>query len=136
MARSINRLTDLRVRREKAPGLYPDGRGLYLQVTSTGGKSWVFRYMLRRKAREMGLGSFLDVSLAEARDAADEARKLRRQGIDPIEAKRAKTAAQAVAGAKALTFDECCDGYVADHKTGWGSMHTRVWTNSLKIGRA
>ena len=132
MARSINRLTDLRVRREKAPGLYPDGRGLYLQVTSTGGKSWVFRYMLRRKAREMGLGSFLDVSLAEARDAADEARKLRRQGIDPIEAKRAKTAAQAVAGAKALTFDECCDGYVADHKTGWGSMHTRVWTNSIR----
>jgi integrase len=132
MARKIDRLTDLRVRREKAPGLYPDGRGLYLQVTSTGGKSWVFRYMLRRKAREMGLGSFLDVSLAEARDSADEARKLRKQGIDPIEARRAKTAAQAVAEAKVLTFDECCDGYVADHKTGWGSMHTRVWTNSIR----
>src|SRR5258708_29476164 len=106
MARSINRLTDLRVRREKAPGLYPDGRGLYLQVTSTGGKSWVFRYMLRRKAREMGLGSFLDVSLAEARDAADEARKLRRQGIDPIEAKRAKPAGRGGRGAKALTLSQ------------------------------
>jgi integrase len=132
MGRTPNRLTDLRVRREKAPGLYHDGRGLYLQVIATGAKSWVFRYMLRGRAREMGLGSYPDVALADARTKAKEARNLRTDGIDPIEARRAKKAVQALAEAKSLTFDECCDGYVADHKAGWGRQHEQGWINSIR----
>jgi len=89
MARSINRLTDLKVRREKAPGLYHDGGGLYLQVTASGAKSWVLRYMLRGKAREMGLGSVALVSLADARTRAVEARRLCLDGIDPIDQRKA-----------------------------------------------
>src|SRR5258707_4605138 len=132
MARTTNRLTDLRVRREKAPGLYHDGRGLYLQVIATGAKSWVFRYMLRGRAREMGLGSYPDVALADARTKAKEARNLRADGIDPIEARRAKKAVQALAEAKSLTFDECCDGYAGDDQTGWGIHHKQGRTNSIR----
>jgi integrase len=132
MARQTERLTDLKVRREKKPGHYPDGRGLYLQVTGTGGKSWVLRYMLRGKAREMGLGSYPDVSLADARTKASGARNLRAEGIDPIEARHAKKAEQAAADARIQTFNECCDGYVADHEKGWGSHHRQVWVNSIR----
>ncbi len=132
MDRDKGRLTDLKVRREKEPGLHHDGRGLYLQVTATGAKSWVLRYMLRGKAREMGLGSYDDVGLADARAKAKEARNLRADGIDPIEARRAKKAAQALAEAKSQTFDECCDGYVGDHQTGWGIHHKQGWTNSIR----
>jgi integrase len=128
-----DRLTALGVDKQKKPGLYHDGRGLYLQVTSTGAKTWVLRYMLRGRAREMGLGSYnQDVSLADAREKAKEARKLGKQGIDPIENRKAKKAAQVVAEARAITFDECCDGYVADHEKGWGADHKRVWTNSVR----
>ncbi len=70
--------------------MYPDGAGLYLQVTrglhDTPRRSWVLRYRtIGGKIREMGLGSALDVSLAEARCDADDARKLVRRGRDPIE---------------------------------------------------
>jgi integrase len=132
MARGTDRLTDLKARRERAPGLHHDGRGLYLQVTTSGAKSWVLRYMLRGKAREMGLGSYPDVGLADARRKAKDARNLRAEGIDPIEAKRAKKAEQATAEAKTLTFDQCCDGYVADHDKGWSEDHKRVWVNSIR----
>src|SRR5258708_7902536 len=99
--KKTDRLTDLGIRNQKKAGLYHDGRGLYLQVTSTGAKTWVFRYMLRGRAREMGLGSYPDdVSLAEARDKAKEVGKLRKRGIDPIEHRKAERAAQAVAEAK------------------------------------
>ncbi len=102
----IGKLSALKVAREKRPGLYGDGGGLYLQVTTRGSKSWIFRYWtakrdpttgavardpttnkVRGRAREMGLGSFITISLAEARDRALECRKLREQEIDPIEAR-------------------------------------------------
>jgi integrase len=140
MARSIHRLTDLRVRRERTPGLYHDGGGLYLQVTvsesapgeKSWAKSWVFRYMLRGKAREMGLGSLTLVSLADARARAIEARRLCLEGVDPIDHRKAKRAAQALDDAKAMTFDQCSDGFVADHEAGWTPRHKRVWENSIR----
>ncbi len=67
MARQTNRLTARSVAGAQAPGLYPDGNGLYLQVAKGGSKSWIFRYMLRDKARHMGLGGIDTVSLSEAR---------------------------------------------------------------------
>jgi hypothetical protein len=56
MARTVEKLSALRVEKETKPGLYGDGHGLYLRVSKTGAKSWVFRYMLDRHPREMGLG--------------------------------------------------------------------------------
>jgi integrase len=125
MARSINRLTDLKVRREKAPGLHHDGGGLYLQVTASGAKSWVLRYMLRGKAREMGLGPVALVSLSEARIRAVEARRLCLDGIDPIEHRKARRAAKALNEAKAKTFTECVDGWIDANADGWGSEKYR-----------
>jgi hypothetical protein len=70
------KLTTLAVQRQKTPGRYGDGAGLWLQVSAGGGKSWLFRYMRNGKARHMGLGPVEIVSLAKARDMARDARRL------------------------------------------------------------
>jgi hypothetical protein len=132
MARTLERLTALAVSRAKGPGYYPDGGGLYLQVTVSGSKSWVYRYMLAGKAREMGLGSLPDTSLSEARGKVLEARKLRREGIDPIEYRKASRAAARLEAAKAITFKECAARYIASHKKGWRTeKHALLWTNTI-----
>ena len=74
MGRAVERLKVLQVERfSKKPGLYNDGAGLCLRVTSPTARPWVLRYMLNGMAREMGLGSYPEISLAEARVAATEA---------------------------------------------------------------
>jgi len=73
MARENNRLSAIGLANKK-PGFHPDGRGLYLSVNPSGSRSWIFRYMLRGRSRDMGLGSFPDISLSEARNAATDAR--------------------------------------------------------------
>jgi hypothetical protein len=65
MAKTVGKLTALQIGRKLKPKLYADGAGLYLQVTETGAKSWVYRFMIRGKARAMGLGSLSAVSLAD-----------------------------------------------------------------------
>jgi hypothetical protein len=77
------KLTVVKVRALIKPGRYGDGEGLWLQVRDAEHRSWLFRFMLNGKARQMGLGAVEDVTLAEAREAAEEARKLLRQGSDP-----------------------------------------------------
>jgi len=84
MPRAVNRLTVAKVRALKEPGTHADGNGLYLQIRSNS-KAWIFRYMGHGRARTMGLGSTIEVSLAEARDRAQAARALLRDGIDPIQ---------------------------------------------------
>jgi len=61
-----------------------DSKGLFLLVTTSGGKSWRFKYRFGRKEKLLTLGRYPDVSLAEARDLHDEARKLLRAGKDLI----------------------------------------------------
>src|SRR5437870_1426206 len=109
MARTTGRLTALKVQRAKRPGMYADGGGLYLQVTE-GGASWLYRYMLAGRAREMGLGPLALFGLSEARSKALEARRLRHEGIDPIEARRAIRAQARLDNAKAITFKQCAEG--------------------------
>jgi integrase len=129
---SIERLTALQVSRAKAPGMYADGRGLYLAVTTAGARSWVYRFMLRGCSREMGLGSLTAVTLAEARRKATEARRLRAAGADPLEAKRAERAAAAVATAKTVTFREAAAAYVEAHRAGWrNAKHAGQWETTL-----
>ena len=79
MSRTTGRLTALRVARAKQPGMYADGGGLYLQV-SDNGASWIYRYMIAGRAREMGLGPLALFGLSEARAKALDARKLRHEG--------------------------------------------------------
>ena len=83
MARTLNRLSAIKVSRAKAKGLYADGGGLYLRVADGGSKGWVFRFVVNGRLRDMGLGPTHTLSLAEAREAATECRKLRLQGIAP-----------------------------------------------------
>ena len=85
MART-GKLSGIEVAKAKAPAVLHDGGGLYLRVSPTGAKSWVFRIQLSGKRRDMGLGPYPDISLAEARAKAAEHRKQRHEGIDPLDA--------------------------------------------------
>ena len=79
-----NKLTAVKIKKLKERGSYHDGGGLYLYVSKEGAKHWVYRFMLNKRRREMGLGSLDDFSIAEAREQRDTQRKLTKQGIDPF----------------------------------------------------
>ena len=66
-----------------------DGAGLYFQISRAGVASWLFRYMLAGKSREMGLGPYPAVTLAKARELAADQRKLLATGNDPMAARDA-----------------------------------------------
>src|SRR3990172_6491594 len=107
MGYSMGKLTDVRVRKTAQTGLHNDGFGLYLKVTDSGARSWIFRFKTGGRARDMGLGPYPEISLAEAREKAADARKLTRQGIDPIEARKADGRA-----ANGMTFDKAAAAYI------------------------
>ncbi len=133
MPKKVAGLSARRVETIKVPGLFADGHGLYLQVTATGAKSWIFRYAIRGRRRDMGLGSTSLFSLAEAREKAIEAKKLVVAGVDPIETKQARAAALAVEMAKAVTFKECAEAYMESMRAGWkNAKHAAQWTSTLE----
>jgi integrase len=134
MGRAVEKLKALRVEKvSKKPGLYNDGAGLCLRVTSPTARSWVLRYMLDGNAREMGLGPYPDISLAEARVAAAEARKLKALGKDPIDAREALRAQQRAEAARAVTFRYCADAFIAARKSGWkNAKHAAQWKATLE----
>jgi integrase len=109
----------------KEPGHYGDGSGLYLQVSDYGTRSWVFRYKLNAKAREMGLGSVNTFTLKEARERARAARQLLADGIDPIQARKEKRDAKRATEAKRVTFEECARLYIEAHGAAWRSERHR-----------
>jgi hypothetical protein len=84
MATRVNRLSVRRAQTEKMPGRHADGGNLYLNVTPSGARSWVFLYKRAGRRREMGLGSVADVSLARAREIAATCRQALAQGRDPL----------------------------------------------------
>jgi integrase len=147
-----SKLTALKVAREKRPGLYGDGGGLYLQVTKLGAKSWIFRFWVaerdpktgaivrdpkthkvRGRSRETGLGSCTTVSLAEARERALECRKLREKDIDPIDARGAAKRQVSLERAKSLKFKEAAATYIAAHRAAWkNDKHAGQWTATLQ----
>jgi integrase len=134
--RQTNKLAALTIDRLRVSGLYPDGGGLYLQVTqgSNGApcKSWLFRFEIDGRERRMGLGSLAEVSLKQAREKAANARKVVSQGDDPIEARRAERTAAVLRSAQAITFDQCRDAHIAAHRAGWrNAKHAALWTNTL-----
>ena len=132
MARSINRLSPRTVATVTERGYYADGDGLYLQVSAYGTKSWLFRFTLAGKAREMGLGAVNTVSLAEAREEARRCRKLVREGVDPIEVRKAERTKAMVEAATALNFRQCAEAYIKAHEAGWRNpKHRQQWGNTL-----
>lgn len=132
MARQVNRLSARAVSTAKNPGLMADGGGLYLQVTATGAKTWIYRFTIGGKTRDMGLGALHTVSLTKARESAAECRSLVRDGIDPIERRKTLRLAEMASSAKALTFKQCAEAYIEAHKSGWkNAKHADQWTNTL-----
>jgi integrase len=128
----IGKLTGLQVQREKGPAVLHDGGGLYLRVTPTGAKSWVFRFQLDGKRRDMGLGPFPDISLADARGKAAALRQQRHGGTDPLEARRAERAQARLETAKGRTFRQVAEEFIARNESGWrNAKHRDQWRNTL-----
>jgi integrase len=137
MARDIGKLTAVAVKNATRRGLYGDGGGLYLQVSPAGTKSWLFIYKIGNKRRDMGLGPIYTVTLAEARQKALECRKLRLDGLDPLDARNAaRQAGQTQARldtARSMTFQACAEAYIAANKATWRNpKHAAQWTATLK----
>jgi integrase len=140
-------LTNLKIQKakypegRKGPFLISDGSGLSLQIMPSGSKSWVLRFMLNGKARTMGLGAFGDqgdgVSLAKARDLAASARAHVKQGLDPLEARKANQVAQAeknaAKAARSKTFEDVAKEYITAHEVGWTVKHRAQWRSTLAV---
>jgi integrase len=132
MPKTVGRLTALKVSRDLLEGMHADGAGLYLHVSASGAKSWIYRYSLRRKAREMGLGSLSALSLADARIKTAECRALCQQGLDPIEVRKAREAQAALEAAKAITFKQAAEQYIEAKRAEWkNAKHASQWANTL-----
>lgn len=133
MARIKNKLTARTVTNLKTTGYFADGGGLYLQVSKSLSKSWLFIYKRNGKKFEIGLGGIDTCSLAEAREKAIEHKKLIANGIDPLTEKRRIDALKREEKAKSMTFKQCADAYISAHKAGWKNQkHVQQWQNTLE----
>jgi integrase len=132
MARQVNRLSPRFIETHSQSGYYADGGNLYLQITASGGRSWIFRYRRNGRLRDMGLGAVRDVSLKQARIQAQDLRGQVREGIDPIENRRRERAAR-LAEAGVTTFSEAAEAYIRSHKAGWKNRkHEAQWASTLE----
>lgn len=138
MPRKLNNaLTPLAVKNAK-PGRHADGGGLHLLVKESGARSWVYRFMLSGKSRDIGLGPAGPdgISLADARDARDALRLKVKAGIDPLE-ERQREAAEALAAAQAakvagITFKAVAEAYIGANEGRWrNDKHRQQWKNTL-----
>lgn len=135
MPRKAAELGPLAVSRIVAPGMHAVGgvAGLYLQVLPTGARSWVLRARIAGKRRDMGLGGFPDVPLADARRKAREAREAIDAGADPIAERKAAKAALLASGRGALTFKQAAADYISAHEASWKNpKHRQQWRNTLE----
>jgi integrase len=139
MPKKLNHaLTPLAVKNAK-PGRHADGGGLHLLVKGSGARSWVYRFMLRGKARDIGLGAASGpeaISLAKARYKAEALRTVVKAGIDPL-AERHREAAEAIAAEQAakiagISFRAVADAHIATNEGSWrNAKHRQQWSNTL-----
>jgi integrase len=115
------------------PGMTNDGQGLYFQISRTGGTSWVYRYKIAGKTRDMGLGKYPDVSLATARTKAGEARTQRAHGKDPLADRDAQREAQRIKEARRITFEVLASEYLEAHGAGWSAEWRKDWERKLRL---
>ena len=114
------------------PGMYLASRNLYVQVSRTGTKSWIFRYAHNGMTHDMGFGSLELVTLAEARDKALLCRKMLLDGTDPLEERRNKRSQALLTAAGRITFRTCAERYIEAHAAGWRNRKHRIqWANTL-----
>ncbi|NBC33918.1 MAG: integrase arm-type DNA-binding domain-containing protein [Alphaproteobacteria bacterium] len=133
MARLSNKLDAAKLRVLIEPGRYSDGNNLWLQVDKGGARSWLFRYTLNGKARQMGLGPLHTVSLGQARQKAREHRQQLLDGIDPLAARQEARRAALLQAAAAVTFRDAADRYMKAHEAGWrNAKHRQQWKSTLE----
>ena len=122
-------LTDVKVKSAKPsskPIKLTDGFGMHLLVHPNGSKYWRFQYRFTGKQKMLALGVYPAVSLAEARERRDSARKLIANGIDPSEKKKAEK----IEESGALTFETVARSWHSSNKT-WSEGHRTLIINSL-----
>lgn len=135
MPQKARELSPLEVRRLTRPGRWGVGGadGLALQITPAGARSWVLRLTIAGHQREMGLGSFPTITLAEARERARKQRALLKEGVDPISARQAAHSAATAERQAQKTFSEVAAHYVAQHEKSWkNAKHGAQWTSTLR----
>lgn len=128
-------LTALQIKRAQPGDKLSDGGGLRFDVDARGGRSWVFRFTspVTGKERYMGLGPAADITLAQAREAVEDARRQVRKGVDPIEQRKADRAAVRAEATRATTFKTYAEQYVTGKESGWkNDKHRQQWRNSLR----
>ena len=116
------------------PGSHAVGgvAGLTLEVTPTGGKTWLLRVRMGSKRREIGLGGYPSTSLAEARNKARETREAIGKGVDPVAERQAQKAALLAQQASLKTFAWCAATYIASLKDQWKNpKHRQQWENTI-----
>ena len=117
-------LTAVKVKSLNAPGRYADGNGVYLIVEPSGAKRWMLRIMVQGRRRDIGLGGAQIVSLAEARERANNLRKIARAGGDPVAERKTK--------AGVPTFAEAARQVHAERAPAWSNRkHAAQWINTL-----
>ncbi|MGE0531606.1 MAG: tyrosine-type recombinase/integrase [Hyphomonadaceae bacterium] len=137
MPRGGRKLTSIGVRNAKSPGLHPDGDGLYLKVAigkdGLPNKSWIVRvYLPGGKVRDMGLGQASHVTLAEAREAAEAARKAARAGADPVALRKEERRRLVATIENARTFKDCSERFLEMQERRWSNpKHRQQWRNTL-----
>ena len=120
----MGKLTAAKIKSLSKPGLHGDGGTLYLSVAPGGSKSWIQRFTIKGKRRDIGLGGYPLVSLAEAREATFENRKLARSGGDPLAAKRR---------VMAPTFREAAQQTFEANRSRWRSAKVeKTWMQQLE----
>lgn len=140
MPRQAKELSPIEVKRLGHPGrggnvTFAVGgvSGLLLQVTPNGGRSWLLRAAVAGKRREIGLGGYPDVMLAQARERAREAKDKIREGIDPVEERKAARAALETARRRGLTFKAAVDKALAGRLDGYkNAKHRDQWRSTLE----
>lgn len=128
-------MTSVEVRRIERRGLTHVGgcTGLGVNVGPTGAKSWILRVVVGSKRRDIGLGSFTDVSLAQARESGRAARAMVAQGIDPIEHAKQLKSALIASQLSAVTFDKAARDFIEAHESSWRSAkHAAQWRSTLE----
>jgi integrase len=134
MPKKTKELSALEVKRLTRPGRHAVGfiSGLLLVVKESGNKSWILRTMVGSKRRNIGLGGYPEVSLAEARDKAKEIKKQIQEGIDPIEEKKAKKRALSALSNR-LTFAQAA---ISCHKQKSSEFkndkHAKQWISTIE----
>lgn len=129
MAKVVDVLGPLEVKRLSEPGLHPVGTipGLRLNITKSGTKSWILRTTVGTKRSDLGLGSYPAVTLANAWERARQTLAEIRNGVDPVADKRAKKAAVT------WTFKTCALVYIEMHEPSWkNAKHIQQWRNTLQ----